>query len=65
MTSYRLNARLAELGMLVSHSRPRVSNDCPYSESLYRTVKYYPEWPSKGFESLAAVLEWMLAFEYA
>jgi len=65
MTSYTLKARLAELGMLMSHSRPRVSNDNPYSESLFRTVKYCPEWPSKGFKSLTAVRDWMLAFEYA
>lgn len=60
MTSYMLKARLAELGMLMSHSRPKVSNDDPYSESLFRTVKYCPEWPSKGFESLTAVRDWML-----
>jgi putative transposase len=65
MTSYTLKARLADLGMLMSHSRPRVSNDNPYSESLFRTVKYCPEWPSKGFASLTAVRDWMLAFEYA
>lgn len=65
MTSYTLKARLADLGMLMSHSRPRVSNDNPYSESLFQTVKYCPEWPSKGFESLTAVRDWMLAFEHA
>lgn len=65
MTSYTLKARLAELGMLMSHSRPRVSNDNPYSESLFRTVKYCPEWPSKGFASLEAVRDWMLTFKNA
>jgi len=65
MTSYTLKARLADLGMLMSHSRPRVSNDNPYSESLFRTVKYCPEWPSKGFASLETVRDWMLAFEHA
>jgi len=65
MTSYTLKSRLAELGMLMSHSRPRVSNDNPYSESMFRTVKYCPKWPTKGFVSLEAVREWMLAFEYA
>ena len=63
MTSYVLKARLAALGMLMSYSRPRVSNDNPFSESLFRTVKYCPEWPVKGFASLVAVREWMLAFE--
>ena len=65
MTSYTLRARLAELGMLMSHSRPRVSNDNPYSEALFRTVKYCPAWPAKGFSSLAVVREWMLSFEHA
>ena len=65
MTSYTLKARLADLSMLMSHSSPRVSNDNPYSESLFRTVKYCPAWPSKGFASLAAVCNWMLAFEEA
>lgn len=65
MTSYTLRTRLAELGMLMSHSRPRVSNDNPYSEALFRTVKYCPAWPVKGFASLSAVREWMLAFEHA
>ncbi len=65
MTSYTLRARLAELGMLMSHSRPRVSNNNPYSEALFRTVKYCPAWPTKGFTSLDAVREWMLSFEHA
>ena len=65
MTSYTLKARLAELGMLASHSRPRVSNDNPYSESLFKTVKYCPEWPSEGFLSIEASRDWMLAFEHA
>ena len=65
MTSYTLKARLADLGMLMSHSRPRVSNDNPYSESLFKTLKYCPKWPAKGFSSLTAVRKWMLLFEQA
>ena len=65
MTSHTLRARLMELGMTMSYSRPRVSNDNPYSESLFKTVKYCPDWPAKGFKSLQAVREWMLAFEHA
>lgn len=65
MTSYTLKSRLAELGMAMSYSRPRVSNDNPYSESLFRTVKYCPKWPPKGFKSLEAVRQWMLRFEHA
>jgi len=37
-----LENRLEELGVLRSISRPRVSNDNPYSESLFRTAKYRP-----------------------
>ena len=65
MTSYTLKTRLAELGMLMSYSRPRVSNDNPYSEAMFRTVKYCPQWPVKGFETLQDVRDWMLAFEHA
>ncbi len=65
MTSYTLKSRLAELGMAMSYSRPRVSNDNPYSESLFRTVKYCPKWPAKGFKSLEATRQWMLCFEHA
>jgi putative transposase len=35
----------AELGVGLSYSRPRVSNDNPYSESLFKTIKYQPEYP--------------------
>jgi hypothetical protein len=65
MTSYTLKARLAELGILMSHSRPRVSNDNLYSKSLFKTLKYCPKWPAKGFRSLIAVRESMLLFEQA
>ena len=62
MTSFTLKSRLADLGMAMSHNRPRVSNDNPYSESLFRTVKYCPKWPRKGFTSLTHVREWMMQF---
>ncbi|CAG18933.1 Hypothetical transposase [Photobacterium profundum SS9] len=41
-------ATLQELGIMPSLSRPSVSNDNPYSESLFRTLKYRPEYPEKG-----------------
>jgi hypothetical protein len=31
---------------------PHVSNDNPYAESLFRTLKYWPVWPHKGFAGL-------------
>ena len=46
-----LEARLEEMGVLRSFSRPKVSNDNPYSESLFRTVKYRPDYPSRPFAS--------------
>lgn len=38
---------LADLGVTKSHSRPRVSNDNPYSESQFKTLKYSPEFPDR------------------
>lgn len=57
-----LRAKLEFLGVTSSFSRPRVSNDNPYSESLFRTCKYCPMYPSDGFESLEAAREWMSMF---
>ncbi|MDQ0214319.1 transposase InsO family protein [Oikeobacillus pervagus] len=36
---------LEKLGIKNSYSRPRVSNDTPYSEAMFRTLKYRPEFP--------------------
>lgn len=55
-------ATLQQLGVVPSFSRPSVSDDNPYSESLFRTLKYRPEYPSQPFESLAAVSDWVTAF---
>ncbi len=57
-----LRAKLEHLGVSSSFSRPRVSNDNPYSESLFRTCKYCPAYPQQGFESLLAAREWMSTF---
>jgi transposase InsO family protein len=46
MTSKPVALLLADLGVTKSHSRPHVSNDNPYSESQFRTMKYRPEFPS-------------------
>jgi transposase InsO family protein len=42
-------AMLYWLGVKPSYSRPRVSDDNAYAESLFRTAKYRPEFPAKGF----------------
>ncbi|MFT5085332.1 MAG: putative transposase [Lentisphaeria bacterium] len=55
-------ATLQELGVAPSFSRPSVSNDSPYSESLFRTLKYRPECPEKAFEDLAAARSWVDGF---
>ena len=38
---------LADLGVTKTHSRPHVSNDNPYSESQFRTLKYCPQFPQR------------------
>ena len=55
-------ATLEELGVVPSFSRPRVSDDNPYSESLFRTLKYRPEYPNGCFESLEASRLWVDSF---
>lgn len=62
MKSQTLRAKLEELGIVASFSRPRVSNDNPYVESLFRTLKYCPQWPSGGFKSLDAARAWVQKF---
>jgi putative transposase len=62
MRAATLESRLEELGVLRSFSRPRVSNDNPYSESLFRTVKYRPDYPRKPFSSKEQACQWVAAF---
>lgn len=62
MKSFTLKTRLEELGISSSYSRPRVSNDNPYSESQFRTLKYRPNYPYEGFETLYAAREWVAEF---
>jgi len=47
MTSKPVSALLTDLGILKSHSRPKVSNDNPYSESQFKTLKYCPAFPGR------------------
>ena len=55
-------ATLQKLGVIPSFSRPSVSDDNPYSESLFRTLKYAPAYPSKPFESIEAARKWVHGF---
>lgn len=62
MKSSTLLAKMQDLGITPSRSRPRVSNDNPFSESLFRTLKYCPQWPRSGFASLEAAQTWVKNF---
>jgi len=62
LKSQTVMQKLHDLGIGSSHSRPRVSNDNAFVESLFRTLKYCPSWPSQGFENLQAAREWANAF---
>jgi transposase InsO family protein len=64
MKSLTMRAKMYDLGVISSRSRPRVSNDNPYSEALFRTVKYHPRWPSEGFKSLDEARKWVQEFVY-
>ena len=55
-------AMLNWLGAKPSYSRPRVSDDNAYAESLLRTAKYRPEFPVKGFAELDAARAWAKHF---
>lgn len=47
MTSKPVALLMADLGVTKTHSRPHVSNDNPYSEAQFRTLKYRPEYPER------------------
>ena len=55
-------AMLNWLGVKPSYSRPRVSDDNAYAESLFRTAKYRPEFPAKGFTDLQQARAWAADF---
>jgi len=55
-------AMLNWLGVKPSYSRPRVSDDNAFSEALFRTAKYRPEFPVHGFESLDEARVWAAEF---
>jgi transposase InsO family protein len=55
-------ATLQRLGVVPSFSRPAVSNDNPYSESLFKTLKYRPGYPEKTFSELVDARRWVTQF---
>jgi transposase InsO family protein len=62
MRSTTLAAKLAELGLERSFSRPRVSNDNAYAESWFRTMKYHQSYPLRRFRDLLSVQAWVDGF---
>jgi putative transposase len=61
MTSKTVTQLLADLGVLQSHSRPHQSNDNPFSESNFKTLKYFPTFP-KRFASIGHARGFVDAF---
>ena len=57
MIADRYIGLLTELGVSLSHSRPRVSNDNPFSESQFKTMKYQPDYPGR-FACVAEARRW-------
>jgi putative transposase len=64
MTSKPVALLLSDLGVAKTHSRPHVSNDNPYSEAQFKTLKYRPEFPERfntvaeAREVCAALIAW-------
>ena len=62
MKGATLRAKMIDLEIIPSYSRPRVSNDNPYSESLFKTVKYHYTFPEDPFSSLSEARGWVEPF---
>ena len=61
MTAHCYLDLLGELAITASHSRPRVSNDNPHSESLFKTAKYQPDYPRR-FDHYSHANQWCESF---
>ena len=62
MKGATMKVTMEKLDITASYSRPRVSNDNPFSEALFRTCKYRPDWPTKGFATKADAQAWVKSF---
>lgn len=62
MTGATMVATLERLGVIPSLSRPAVSDDNPYSESLFKTLKYRPSYPDRAFSSIDQAQQWVSRF---
>ena len=54
--------KMQSLGVMPSFSRPSVSNDNPFSEALFKTVKYCSFYPTKPFDNIEEAREWVAKF---
>lgn len=57
-----IKSTMEQLGAIAFFSRPRVSNDNLFSEALFRTCKYTPNWPNRGFATIEAAWTWVQRF---
>jgi len=62
MKGATLLATLERLGVAASFSRPAVSDDNPYSESLFKTLKYRPSYPDSAFSGIDQARQWVGGF---
>lgn len=62
MKASTMLATLQRLGVIASFSRPSVSDDNPYAEALFRTLKYRPGYPTKPFATIEDATTWVAGF---
>ena len=62
MKGATMKVTMERLGVIASFSRPRVANDNPFSEALFRTCKYTPNWPTRGFATIEEARAWVQRF---
>lgn len=62
MKGVTMLATLHTLGIVPSFTRPRVSDDNLFSEALFKTLKYRPEYPKERFQSLQEARSWVTGF---
>ena len=55
---------LNSLGVVSSFNRPRVSNHNAYADSIFKTCKYSPDYPDKGFSTKDEARDWVLKFSH-
>lgn len=62
MKGATMQITMQRLGIIPSFSRPSVSDDNPFSEALFKTMKYCPQFPSDPFITLASARDWVGKF---